>query len=290
MFFIVRFLDFWELLVILEDELWILPTLLPSKYESRIKAKNQRGQHTIVWVDSTRHAKPAFTCQKIVKGGMWICQGDLVAFGGVSPCVFGIPLHPSITFEGLELEQWALSKKHVRVAYHGTSRELFSTISESGLKCTFGMLGTGVYVGSFWKACRFACRGQDYVEKLHPTVFRVVWECAEDDILKFPRKFIDGFCLCAQCFGNPDQKSYCAHTADWEASSKHPPQKPLYKGPWKAGQLFPCKYPSGKWATQNEEWVLNPSLIVALTEAVQINTTTVSGPHYDPIQRNIKFL
>lgn len=288
--FIVRFLGFWELLIILE-EVWTLPKSLPSKYESRIQAQTQIGEHTVVWVNSARHAKPAFTGQKMLRGGgMWICSGDFVALGGVPPCVFGIPLHPSITLEGIDLEKWAQGKQHVRVAYHGTSRELFSTISEKGLKCTFGMLGTGVYVGSFWKACRFACRGQDYAEKPNPTVFRVVWECAEDDILKFPRKFIEGFCLCAQCYGNPAQKEYCAHTADWEADSKHPPQKPLYKGPWRAGQLFPCKYPSGKWATQNEEWVLNPSLILALTEAVEINTKTVSGPHYNPLQRNIEFL
>jgi hypothetical protein len=286
--FIVRFLGFWELLIVLE-EVWTLPSCLPQKYESRVKAKKVHSAGEVMWVNSLRHAKPAFTGQAMLKGtGLWICPGDLVPLGGVSPCVFGIPLDPSITFSGLELDKWAVPKQ-VRVAYHGTSRELFSKISEGGLKCTYGMLGTGVYVGSFWKACRFACRGQDYVEKPNPTVFRVLWECQEDDILKFPRKFIDGYCLCAQCYKNPDQKAYCAHTYDWEANSKHPPPNPLSKRPWKAGQLLPCKYPSGKWATQNEEWVLNPSTIVALTEAVELDTRTIAGPHYDPLQRNIKF-
>jgi len=288
MLFVVRFLEFWELLVVLE-EVWTLPLSLPQKYELRIQAQKHVGDHKVIWVTSARHTRAAFTCKKMLRNGMWICQGDLKGMGGVAPSVFGIPLHSSIfTLDSLELDKWAVPKQ-VRVAYHGTSRDLFSTISESGLKCTFGMLGTGVYVGSFWKACRFACRGQDYVEKPNPTVFRVLWECPEKDILMFPRKFLDGYCLCGRCYLNPDQKAYCAHTYDWQADSKFPPPKPLNQGPWRAGQLLPCKYPSGKWATQNEEWVLNPSLIVALTEAVELDTSSISGPHYDPLQRDIKF-
>jgi hypothetical protein len=288
MIFIVRFLSYWEILVVYTQDKWEFPQALPEKYEARITDKKDVGQDKVIWVSSSRHSKPSFTCKNLLTSGLWVCQADFKSWGGVPPAAFGASL-PPFRMNDLSLESWATPTSTPRVAYHGTSREFFHSISSEGLRCTYGMLGDGVYIGSFWKACRFACRGQDYAAKPNPIVFRVLWECPEEDILIFPRKWIDGWCLCGKCFVNPEQRSYCAHTFDWSADCKHPPPQPITQKPWKAGQMLPCKYPNGKWATQNEEWVINPSCIISITEAVELDVTSFSGPHYDPLQRNIKF-
>jgi len=284
--YLLRFTTFWEVLVCLDETKWVFPTSMPSKYANRCKASS--GEYH--WVDSRRHTEPYFTNSKVLKEGMWICEDDFTPRGNVDAAVFGMPLPPN-PFQGAQefFDCWAKGIK-VRVAYHGTSKECFKQIAKSELKCTFGMLGTGIYVGSFWKACRFAARDQAYELRTDPTVLRVLWTCDEDDILMFPRKTSDGYCLCGRCYLNPEQKPYCAHVADFTRDAKFPPQKPYGRGPWKAGQLFPCKYPSGKWATQNEEWIINPSLLVSLEQAMELDGSTLEKPHYNPLQRNIKVI
>jgi hypothetical protein len=303
--YIVRFQDFWEVFVVYKhateleqlhelsqvkqantQSCWTFPEEVPQKYKNRII----KSEQDFVWVHSLRHTEPYYACRSTLKDGLWICSDDFIPRGETFPAVFGCPLPPLNPFETSVLEQWAPSQCRIRVAYHGTSREAFCAIAASGFKSTFGMLGTGVYVGSFWKACRFAARDQLYQEREHPTVMRLLWKCNEEDILKFPRSLVDGFCLCAKCYSNPEQRVFCAHTYDWSANSSFPPPKPFYRGPWKAGQLLPCKYASGKWVTQNEEWVLNSSLIQGIAQAVQLDRTSISKPHYDPLQRNIKFI
>lgn len=276
---VFRHNGYWEVLIVLRDK-WEYPSKLPDKYAARVKACSKVGY----WVESAAHSQPYYTNRKLLQDGLWVCQDDFVPRGGVSAAVFGISL-PENPFSP-QLELWKPSLQ-VRVGYHGTSRENFESICSSGLRCTPGMLGDGVYLGSFWKACRFGARGQDYVERAFPTVVRVVWKCSDDDMLVFPRKWIDGWCLCAKCYLNQEQRQYCAHTYDWKIDSKFPPPKPYCGGPWKAGQLLPCKFPSGKWVTQNEEWVLNPSCIQSICQAVQLDMSTIARPHYDPLQRNI---
>jgi hypothetical protein len=285
--YLVRFQDFWEVLVLYnaEQQSWNLPLEVPLKYRDRIVKQDQ----DLVWVNSLRHTVPYYASSSSLKDGLWVCKDDFVARGDVAPAAFGAPL-PSSPFNSPTLEQWRPSQYYCRVAYHGTSRDSFRSIVASGFRDTFGMLGTGVYVGSFWKACRFAARDQLYVERECPTVMRILWKCKEEDILMFPRLWINGWCLCGKCYVNPEQRAYCAHTYDWSAESKFPPPKPYNQGPWKAGQLFPCKYKSGKWVTQNEEWVLNSSLIQGIAQAVQLDRTSIARPHYDPLQRNIRFV
>jgi hypothetical protein len=286
--FIVRFQDYWEVLVLYDAKHWKLPSEIPAKYLSRVLKRDQT--ELFVWVHSIRHTDPYYASSSTFKDGLWICKDDFTARGGVPPSVFGCPISAKNPCDHSILEQWSPTLCHIRVAYHGTSREAFHSIATHGFNNTFGMLGTGIYVGSFWKACRFAARDQQYQEREQPIVIRLLWKCREEDILKFPRSFEDGFCLCSKCYGNPEQKAFCAHTYDWSANSSFPPPKPFYRGSWKAGQLLPTKYPSGKWATQNEEWVLNASLIQGIAQAVQLDRSSIARPHYDPLQRNITFV
>ena len=285
--FLFRFNLFWEVLVFLNDTEFVFPPEIPAKYKRRCRQRNGN----ILWIASERHKDPYYTNRTSLKEGMWICQDDFTPRGNVAPTVFGISLPPNPFIESLPiLNSWSLTTLHVRVAYHGTSKESFKEIVHSELKCTYGMLGTGIYIGSFWKACRFAARDQLYQEREHPTIMRILWACEDSDILHFPRSFLDGYCLCARCYLTPEQKPFCAHVADFTRNAKFPPEKPLFKGVWKAGQLLPCKYPSGKWVTQNEEWIINPSLLLGIQQAIELDKSTIARPHYDPLQRNIGVL
>ena len=288
---------FWELLVQMNSSgavsLW---KELPLKYSLRIV----KQADDVFWVQSSPHLASTRTTINGLKEGIWICEGDCRAFGGVQPSLFGIPLETpvqtSFTLHKDLLLSWSSQVWiEARVGYHGTSYEHYQGICASGFKCTFGMLGTGVYLGSFWKACRFAARDQEYVLREKPTVLRVVWTCKEENIMTFPRPLM--YCLCCECYLRPEQRSFCGHTLDWKSDAKVYPKKvpaELKDGQeiryW-AGYLKPTKFPnSEKTVTQNEEWVLNPSCIVRLSECVTLNLDTVAKPHYDPLQRDIKIL
>ena len=291
---------FFELFVILEKDVLVLPSELPDKYKSRILSSHSSCEGIVLFIDSLPHSSSTRTNQSLLKQGLWICEGDCEPQGGISPCVFGLPLSPhaytAFTLQKDILFQKAGAElKKTRVAYHGTSYENYQGICAEGFKCTFGMLGTGVYLGSFWNACRFAARDQHYKFRENPCVLRIIWTCKDQDILNFPRKVM--YCFCSECSLRPEQRSFCGHTLDWQADAKVYPKKvPIdhVEGQgiryW-AGCLKPCKFPdSEKWVTHNEEWVLNPTCIIRLAECATLNLDSVEQTHYNPFQRNIKIL
>jgi len=287
---------FWELLVYLNEGVMKLPTDLPQKYAQRIS----RQEKTVYLIQSLPHKTSTRTNLSLLKEGIWICEGDCKDFGGVKATLFGIPLCNEIQTAFVDhrstLQSWSPGEWTVaRVSYHGTSYESYQGICAQGFKCTFGMLGTGVYLGSFWKACRFAARNQDYTFRENPSILRVIWTCKDEDVLQFPRKVM--YCFCAECYKRPEQRSFCGHTMDWSADARTFPEKMArdrVEGQgtryW-AGSLKPCKFPdSEKTVTHNEEWVLNPTCIVRLAECATLNLDSVAKPHYDPLQRDIKIL
>jgi hypothetical protein len=293
---------FFELLVLLEDETFVLPSKFPERYQSRAKFTCTEGTDTLSFIYSSAHSSSTRTNRNLLKQGIWICEGDCEVLGGVNPSVFGMPLSLEaskafINKYEILLQQYkgAQPIKKTRIAYHGTSFENYLGICAQGLKCSYGMLGTGVYLGSFWKASRFAARDQHYKFRETPSVLRVVWLCEDEDMLHFPRKIM--YCFCAECYLRPEQRSFCGHTMDWQSDAKVFPEKMQVDRSegqgtryW-AGSLKPCKFPdSEKWVTQNEEWVINPSCIIRLGECATLNLDSVEQTHYNPMQRNIKIL
>jgi hypothetical protein len=181
--------------------------------------------------------------------------------------VFGTLVSAEITQAFREICEVFKFMPFVSVGYHGTSEESWIKIRSSSLLPTFGQLGTGIYVGSFWKACRFAVRDQAYKFRKSPVVMRLLWHSVS--IQPFP--WLP--CKCELCKEKPEEKAaVCAHETVWKDS---------------AGCLTPLQYSAGKWATQNEEWVIAPKCLLHQSLAVKIDTHSVEKSHYDPLQRNI---
>jgi hypothetical protein len=93
------------------------------------------------------------------------------------------------------------------VAYHGTDAKNAESIEKEGLKESWGMLGKAVYVGSFWKSCRFACFNKLYHAQ-PGKVFRVF--AFAKVIEHFPNETWQ--CLCSpEC-----KKSSSDHLGIWQ--------------------------------------------------------------------------
>lgn len=118
--------------------------------------------------------------------GVWVSAADLVPWGGVPGTdvsaritVFGVPVCTRAASSAKAMLQKLdagipphAGLRHGVVLYHGTHRAGFRGIRDSGFRLSpslTGMLGPGVYLGSFWKAVRFASRdGATYALRSPP--------------------------------------------------------------------------------------------------------------------------
>lgn len=112
-----------------------------------------------------------------------------------------------------------------RVVYHGTAQDSLKSILHNGLRTTYGMFGSAVYFGSFWKAARFAYMTQDY-QRRTGSILRclafwpkpALWSIRSDR------------CLCAQCYG---LKGHADHLGLWKEKSHWVLAYPEFGGPIK---------------------------------------------------------
>ena len=249
-----------ELFVVLRGGIWVLPDALPERFRHRVLI-----DMSVKTIDSVPHKTPFRAGVKSFADGMWATSSDAIIRGGHLPCIFGQPisLHAREALEALRC-----TTTPSMVAYHGTGGDAFKSIAKTCLNPTRGQLGIGCYVGSFWKACRFAARDQAYMWRQHPIVMRVLWRAP---VIEFP----NSPCGCPDCLQIPEEKRrVCAHGVEWAG---------------RAAFLRPVQHSDGTWATRNEEWCIPQSSIVRLAEAVDLDRNSVHGPHYDPLQRDIKF-
>ena len=259
----VATLDGWDeqLLVVLSDGVWTLPDSLPTRYVGR--ATHSNGQWT---VKSLPHFKTTRCNAASFRHGVWVTRDDATPYGGF-PTLFGLQYHHVVLSR---IEALRHEGNVVRVAYHGTSGDAYKSIRTSYLYATRGQLGVGTYIGSFWKACRFAARDQAYSWRKCPTVIRVFWTCPR--ILTFPL----APCTCSTCSrASIDKQRVRRHDHVWLGE---------------AGYLPVMQHADGTWVTRNEEWCVDPACIIRLGESVTLDITSVNGPNYDPLQRNIEFL
>jgi len=231
-----------------------LPDTIPAKFIGRCK----RFEHGYM-IESSIHETIHVRSRQSLKQGLWITQDDLVPKGGTRT-VFGIALDDI---------HWPLPSSNIKVAYHGTACENLESIRKESLRPSLGQMGTGVYVGSFWKACRFAGRDQSYQFRENPLVLRVL--CLRDNMISFPRH---EECSCKLCEDKtPEQKRAAGHTLYYTDT---------------CAELRIGQFSTGKWITQNEEWVIPQSFILRISEGVELNKDSLARPHYDPLQRDIE--
>jgi hypothetical protein len=161
-------------------------TLDPSQWTSSYLDPNYESSITLLFVDSTATTKVVKrTKEDIQNDGIWSVYDDTVPKGNFSDpsqnievesqsTLYGIPIDPNIwriLCFGLKhmygTSPWSECRiqEDPLVVYHGTDKQIVPSIIKEGLKPTFGMLGTGIYFGTFWKSFRFATRTQDYVKR-----------------------------------------------------------------------------------------------------------------------------
>lgn len=269
-----------EILVVLRDKVLCLPTTVPSRFEPR--ATPTSVPH-VLEIASTPFDGPTIIRQDaLASSGMWITQDDTSARGGVEPRVFGIPLDTDVlsAWKAIPSESTTRpSSWRVLVGYHGTDgQHMESIVRDNVLRPSLGQLGVGLYTGSFWKACRFAVRNQDYAFRENPCVLRVLWLCDTSRHLSFPTQ---NACSCKRWCAekSPEEARACGHELDWSTEL-----------PWQSASLFPSRFSNGRWITQNEEWVCPPSAVERLQQIAFIDCESVDKPHYNPLQRSIQIL
>lgn len=246
-----------ELFAVLANHAWDLPDSVPPRFEGRVSST-----HGVLMVDSRPGGAAATNRHSLRRNGIWMVPSDAVPRGGVEPRVFGIPLSPRLV-DAL----CALPDHGATAVYHGTDAANLHSIAASGLWPTKGQLGFGVYVGSFWKACRFAARTQDYTPRDHPLVVRCIMRPSRMTV--YPRA--DWACACGTCVAR-GTGAYCDHARVWDTG---------------AGELLVLRTWADHWTTRNEEWVVAPRE-VECREAVLLDRASIKGPQYDPLQRDIR--
>lgn len=257
--------SFYEYLVVCENRQLKEPLALPERYVNRtIGAYKQFYGNVFIEVSS----KPFSTCEhtsseKINKcTGIWIVADDCVEKGHYDPeqiegkaQYFSYPIEFT-TRINISAASGFLKETSPLVCYHGTAETNVESVLSTGIQFSNGMLGKGVYLGTFWKATRYACLTQDYKPQ-QGIVFRV---------FAFPKNVKElpdpqWSCSCG-CY-TPDSADHLnAHSGDIHLSQSHLKKDARIK---------------------NEEWLIKSP--VYLQQWAKIDDSTFPGPHYEPLHR-----
>lgn len=185
--------------------------------------------------------------------------------------------------------------------YHGTATAAVPAISASGLLATHGMLGEGVYVGTLWKAARFASMTQAY-EPRPGAVLRVL--CFATKFAELPRP--SWACACERCTPHSEpvapltssgtveagarasglglSATICDHASVWAREGWDGAHARVSDVP-----VGTCRDGTPKYLLRNEEWVIRPSLVVP-SHVAEVDAATLSsgGVHYEPLHRGAR--
>ena len=165
--------------------------------------------------------------------------------------------------------------------YHGSGADKRELIIKQGLKLSFGMLGDAVYLGTFFKACRYASRQQNYEFRNEGVIFRCLAFALPTKTKQYPLQ--EYACTCKKC---TEEKSgfekVSDHFAQWNG------------GPFSCAEVLVSYEPFGfkkggepKYLCKNAEWAFRPENVL-VQEFLNLDLSTVWSPHYHPLQRNCK--
>ena len=165
--------------------------------------------------------------------------------------------------------------------YHGSGADRKDSILLNGLRSSFGMLGDAVYLGTFFKASRYASRQQDYTLRSEGVIFRCLAFVNVDNIRQYP--LLNYSCTCQNCINNKSGfEKVSDHFSQWNT------------GMFCAAQVIVSKEPFGfkkggepKFLSKNAEWAFRPDSVI-IGEFLYLDISSILGPHYHPLQRNCK--
>lgn len=173
--------------------------------------------------------------------------------------------------------------------YHGTSYRGMDGIMHGGFEEAFGMLGVGVYAGTFWKACRFAGRDAEYA-------VRRAGDAGLLQLLAWPRRGLRELtadsppCRCSKCVaaasvsaGGTASAAAAARFVDHEAVWRREGRDGCHVAPCATGAAEDAGVP--RHVVKNEEWVFDKAA-VRVAAAALLDTATLTPDRHDPLQRD----
>lgn len=247
-------ISFLEVFFVFETNRFVAATHVP-RFDNRCTRIDSLAVGTTIMIVDSK-ASPSCnlrTRDNLVADGIWCVESDWTAKGGYPghrfppvdtkihipyvSTLFGLPIQPPMdpaTFSGVVHAVSAATKTVFQqpiVLYHGTAKEFAKHILKGGLKPSFGMFGTAVYLGTFWKAYRFATLTQDYTAR-HGAIFRILafWTSS------VCRNATSPACFCPACGGKP---TYADHLETWKRTAP-------------AVWIYPEER-NGKFVVRNEE-------------------------------------
>jgi len=257
-----------------------LPTEIPKKYENRIKFFFEVENINFYCIHSQQHAQPfVVSINNIRKNeGEWLCSGDCIPRGKFMPtnqeekCTyFGVEIDKTQAQAILKLDDILCKSENVdayTVVYHGSNISNLQGILEEGIKETYGMVGQGCYLGTYWKASRFACWGQEY-KMQQGCIFR----CFVTAKKVFSLPCDSWKCSCCKSIISDHTNTLIKEN---DCIFVDPPQ-------YSVGL---CRDGSPKYLLRNEEWCSKKEFVKIINYAF-LDLTSYSST-YDPNYRNIK--
>ena len=182
--------------------------------------------------------------------------------------------------------------------YHGSGKDKQVSILKHGLFETFGMLGNGVYLGTFYKACRYASRTQTYDIRLDGTIYRCIAFCLPQNTTVYPND--TWTCMCEVCQkANNGFEQVCDHLTSWNTGHLSAAHVKVSTKPFaintkkrayvdKTTQEVTYKN-TERYLCKNEEWAFRSDAVFVRDCAV-IDLSSVYKPFYNPLQRNMSTL
>jgi hypothetical protein len=163
--------------------------------------------------------------------------------------------------------------------YHGSGADKLSSILQSGLKQSFGMLGNAVYLGTFYKACRYASRQQNYSFRSDGVIFRCL--AFAQTISQYPS--FTHTCQCEKCRKEVSGfEKVSDHLSTWN------------RGEFCAVEVCVSEQPFGfkrtgepKYLSKNAEWGFRDEC-VEVKDYLHLDISSIMGPEYHPLQRNCR--
>jgi hypothetical protein len=256
-----------------------LPSHLPKRFQNRTIEKTDH----VCKVTSSPFTDIRLISRHDIShsSGIWLTSSDCLLRGGyldsqvASRTFFSFPIDELSAKTILKFDG---NPEYPLSLYHGTSTDAVSSIIKHGFTATFGMLGHGVYFGTFWKAARFAYMTQEYQIR-EGYIFRVL--IFPKTMANFPRP--QWCCHCEKCLLHSYAAKISDHESFWRLENDCAFAKPT------EGEGFK-KDGSKKFLLKNEEWAYNENNPIIITDYAKIDESSVLRDNYDPEYRGVKII